>query len=148
MMAPHEKPGIAEAGVVVPPSTASSGNSASSQRLRLLKHLREVGPITTLGARHKLDCLHPAQRLLKLRRLGHRIVASWTWDSMPEGGRHRVARYSLLPRKQLTIEDFLPQKKNPEAAATGSGVKQELESLRDDSVFFGFDQGISLGGGQ
>jgi hypothetical protein len=35
--------------------TTNHDNSAASQRSRILKHLREVGPITTLGARAKTE---------------------------------------------------------------------------------------------
>lgn len=85
-------------------------NSAASQRSRILKHLREVGPITTLGARAKLDICHPGMRICELRKAGHPIDTVLVDDVTPEGFSHRVGKYILLPRKQLTLDDFLPGK--------------------------------------
>ncbi|EKD87972.1 MAG: hypothetical protein ACD_35C00111G0002 [uncultured bacterium] len=91
--------------------TNSDDNSTTSQRSRILRHLEENGSITTLQARHLLDIMHPAQRCLELKEAGHRIVCIWTKDVTPEGFSHRVGKYILLPRKQLTLDDFLPGKK-------------------------------------
>ncbi len=91
--------------------TNFNDNSTASQRSRILRHLQGIGPITTLQARHLLDIMHPAQRCLELKKAGHRIVCIWTNDVTPEGYSHRVGKYILLPRKQLTLDDFLPGKK-------------------------------------
>ncbi|GAB6038193.1 helix-turn-helix domain-containing protein [Fundidesulfovibrio butyratiphilus] len=69
-------------------------NTASVQRARLLDALRRES-LTTLEARSKLDVLHPAARVMELRRRGHSIVTVWTTDLTPEGRPHRVARYIL-----------------------------------------------------
>ncbi|GAB6036977.1 helix-turn-helix domain-containing protein [Fundidesulfovibrio butyratiphilus] len=69
-------------------------NTASAQRARLLDALRRES-LTTLEARSKLDVLHPAARVMELRRRGHSIVTVWTVDLTPEGRPHRVARYIL-----------------------------------------------------
>jgi hypothetical protein len=69
-------------------------NTASAQRARLLDALHRES-LTTLEARRKLDVLHPAARVMELRRQGHNIVTAWTTDLTSEGNPHRVARYIL-----------------------------------------------------
>ena len=76
----------------------SAGVSAAAQRVRLLKALQH-GPVTTLDARRKLDILHPAMRVLELRRRGRRIVTVWTRQESDAGIRHRVANYVLKPTR-------------------------------------------------
>lgn len=78
------------------PQKAASDNSAESQRQRILNHLRANGSLTTIEGRSRLDCMHPAQRVLELRRLGHPIITVWTDDFTPEGKIHRVGKYILL----------------------------------------------------
>jgi hypothetical protein len=75
-------------------STAQDTNTASAQRARLLDALRRES-LTTLEARRKLDVLHPAARVMELRRAGHNIATAWTTDLTAEGNPHRVARYIL-----------------------------------------------------
>ena len=80
-------------------------NSASSQRQRILSWLQSGRSLTTLQARHLLDSMHPSQRILELRRLGHNIDMAWVTDVTPEGHLHRVGRYTLHPPKQMSIFD-------------------------------------------
>lgn len=78
-----------------PRSDALDGtNTASAQRARLLDALRRES-LTTLEARSKLDVLHPAARVMELRRQGYGIVTVWTVGMTTEGRPHRVARYIL-----------------------------------------------------
>ncbi|WP_416047932.1 helix-turn-helix domain-containing protein [Cupriavidus basilensis] len=74
----------------------TNGNSATAQRTRILAALRAHGSLTTLEARRRLDCLHPAARVMELRNLGYLISTIWQWDHTAEGCPHRVARYCLL----------------------------------------------------
>ncbi len=76
------------------PSPAENGNdnSASAQRSRLLAALIK-GPLSTLEARKRLDVLHPAARVQKLRNSGHIIDTIRGTDITPEGFPHRVAFY-------------------------------------------------------
>ncbi|OXJ00817.1 MULTISPECIES: helix-turn-helix domain-containing protein [Burkholderia] len=74
----------------------SSGNDAAAQRNRVLDYLRHHGSISTLDARHVIDVMHPAARVMELRRFGHEIATVWSHETTPEGGEHRVARYCLL----------------------------------------------------
>ena len=71
----------------------SEGNSAKAQRQRLLATLRSHGTLTTLQARHNLDILHPAARVMELRADGHRIATIWKHDATGQTSRHRVANY-------------------------------------------------------
>ena len=69
-------------------------STATAQRARLLDALRR-GSLTTLEARRRLEMMHPAARVMELRRLGFNIVTVWTTDTTPESNAHRVARYLL-----------------------------------------------------
>ncbi|MCA8275247.1 helix-turn-helix domain-containing protein [Burkholderia sp. AU30280] len=76
--------------------TQSSGNDAAAQRARVLDFLRQHGSLSTLDARYLIDVLHPAARVMELRRFGHEIATVWSHETTPEGGEHRVARYHLM----------------------------------------------------
>jgi len=39
--------------------------------------------------------MHPAARVMELRRMGFNIVTVWTSDTTREGNTHRVACYQL-----------------------------------------------------
>ncbi len=71
-------------------------NDAAAQRSRVLTYLRRHGSLSTLDARHRLDCLHPAARVMELRWQGYDIATVWTRETTPEGFEHRVARYHLI----------------------------------------------------
>lgn len=70
-----------------------NGNSASSQRARIVAYLQEHGSITTIEARQQLDVMHPAGRIDELREQGCKIDTVWTNDTTEQGKQHRVARY-------------------------------------------------------
>ncbi|WP_343654541.1 helix-turn-helix domain-containing protein [Paraburkholderia caribensis] len=76
--------------------TQSIGNDAEAQRGRVLEFLRRHGSLSTLDARHLIDVLHPAARVMELRRNGYEIATVWSHETTPEGGKHRVARYHLM----------------------------------------------------
>lgn len=69
-------------------------NSAHAQRQRLLARLK-ASPIDTVAARHELDILCPAARVLELRRRGYRIETVWIERQTDCGKVHRVALYVL-----------------------------------------------------
>jgi hypothetical protein len=71
------------------------GTHAAAQRARILEALRS-GSLSTLEARHELDVLHPAARVMELRARGHPIASTWSFELTPCGETHRVARYALL----------------------------------------------------
>jgi hypothetical protein len=77
-------------------------NSAETQRSRILQHLKEDGPLSTLQARRKGIC-HPGMRLCELRKSGYPIETLWTNDLTQDGSVHRVALYVLQPKKQLAL---------------------------------------------
>jgi hypothetical protein len=69
-------------------------NSAHEQRQRLLERLK-LSPIDTVTARHELDILCPAARVLELRRRKQRIDTVWIDRQTDCGKVHRVALYVL-----------------------------------------------------
>lgn len=94
-------------------------NSTASQRSRILKHLKREGSLTTLQARHKLDCMHPGMRVCELRKRGFTIETHWVYDLTPEGCSHRVARYILQKASQVSLLDFLKGKKLKDEGGNG-----------------------------
>jgi hypothetical protein len=69
--------------------------TAREQRQRLLNYLRVHGSCSTIEAREGLDIIHPAGRVLSLRKAGEKIETVWTWDITEQGKPHRVAKYLL-----------------------------------------------------
>lgn len=77
---------------------SNPSSTAHAQRVRLLDRLQRRGPLTTLDARLELDVLHPAMRILELRKLGHDIRTVWVQQSTAAGKVHRVGKYQLFPQ--------------------------------------------------
>ncbi|MCA2979348.1 MAG: hypothetical protein INH37_13755 [Myxococcaceae bacterium] len=63
------------------------------QKLTILKHLREVGTISPLEARHVYGIERLASRIDELRQEGYRISTAMKRDPMGK----RYAEYRLLP---------------------------------------------------
>lgn len=77
-------------------------NSAASQRTRILNHLQQKGPLSTLQAR-RMGILHPAARCLELRQAGYSIETHQTTDVAQDDSIHLVAKYVLTKSKQLSL---------------------------------------------
>lgn len=73
-----------------------SALSTAAQRARILQFLQSGKPLTTLYARHYLNVMHPAARVMELRKAGHNIVTHRRKDSDTAGRTHSVAEYVLL----------------------------------------------------
>jgi hypothetical protein len=73
--------------------------SRALQRARLLKHLREVGPITTQQARNTLNIYFPPARVFELRKEGHAIQTTMVWEKDHLGRPHHVGRYALVSKR-------------------------------------------------
>lgn len=71
--------------------------SAAAQRARILDYLQNHRALTTLQARHLLNVMHPAARVMELRDRRYNIVTNWRKDADSEGRLHRVAEYVLMP---------------------------------------------------
>lgn len=71
------------------------GNSAETQRERVMDALQALGTLSTVEARRHLDVMHPAQRVLELRSLGAQIDTVWSVEPTECGRLHRMARYVL-----------------------------------------------------
>ncbi len=72
----------------------SAFNSTAAQRNRILDFLR-VRPLDTLTARKELDVMHPAARVMELRKRGFRIKTIEIDRASDCGKIHRVACYVL-----------------------------------------------------
>jgi len=82
--------------------TVHAGNSSRAQRMRILAAL-QIAPVNTFAARKQLDIPHPAARVMELRKAGHPIDTHWC-DALSEAGlKHRVAKYVLMPQRQLSL---------------------------------------------
>lgn len=73
----------------------SEANSLPAQRQRILVYRHINGSITTIEARRELDVIHPAGRILDLRKTGETIDTVWVEDITERGKAHRVAKYVL-----------------------------------------------------
>ncbi|MDP1672844.1 MAG: helix-turn-helix domain-containing protein [Burkholderiales bacterium] len=96
-MPPNRKPGCAgrrTPGLSKTCKHNATDTTSAAQRGRLLAALK-TRPLSTLEARRELDVLHPAARVMELRRDGYPIERAWTHDVTSEGYLHRVARYHL-----------------------------------------------------
>lgn len=71
-------------------------NTAKEQRARILERLRQ-GPLTTSQARSELGVMHPATRVMELRKQGYWIEKLTVVEVADGGQSHQVARYSLVP---------------------------------------------------
>ena len=69
-------------------------NTAIAQRKRILDFLR-IRPLDTLTARKELDVMHPAARVMELRKRGFRIKTIEIDRPSDCGKIHRVACYVL-----------------------------------------------------
>lgn len=69
--------------------------STEAQRQRLLDALTERGSITTQQARDELEVMHPAGRIMELRKKGVEIVTVWAHEQSAGGVVHRIARYLM-----------------------------------------------------
>jgi hypothetical protein len=73
-----------------------TSNNLQAQRQRLLDYLHKIGSATTILSRQKLNIMHPAGRVMELRKAGYPIETHWLNDVTPEGHKHRVANYILV----------------------------------------------------
>lgn len=71
--------------------------STAAQRARVLHHLQNHRALTTLEARHLLNVMHPAARVMELRKRGYKIITNRQEDNDTAGRKHRVAEYVLMP---------------------------------------------------
>ena len=70
-------------------------NSVAAQRNRIMDFLR-IRPLDTLTARKELDIMHPAARVMELRKRGF-VIETIKIDRPSDcGGIHRVACYALV----------------------------------------------------
>lgn len=72
----------------------SAFNSTAAQRNRILEFLRKR-PLDTLTARKELDIMHPAARVMELRKRGYRIKTIEIDKPSECGEIHKVACYVL-----------------------------------------------------
>ncbi len=75
-------------------STFNSGNSVAAQHNRIMDFLRKR-PLDALTARRELDVMHPAARVMELRKRGVGIKTIKIDRSSDCGKIHRVACYVL-----------------------------------------------------
>ncbi|PSJ18337.1 helix-turn-helix domain-containing protein [Nitrosomonas supralitoralis] len=70
-------------------------NTAKAQRMRILAYLH-TKPLDTLAARKELDVMHPAARVMELRKGGIGINTIWIDRPSDCGKIHRIACYVLV----------------------------------------------------
>lgn len=70
--------------------------SATTQKAKLLEHLRTKGSITSLEATSQYYILRPSNRIQELKQLGHNIMTEIIWKTREDGSTTHYARYTLL----------------------------------------------------
>lgn len=71
-----------------------------AQRNRLLAFLRAGGLIATTECRELLGVMHPAARIMELRRAGHDIQTTWRYVTDGSNVVHRQGVYVLCGERQ------------------------------------------------
>jgi hypothetical protein len=71
--------------------------STTAQRARILYYLQNHRALTTLEARHPLNVMHPAARVMELRKRGYNITTNRRKDADTQGRLHSVGEYVLMP---------------------------------------------------
>jgi len=66
-----------------------------SQRMKVLRFLREVGPITPLDAIKEFGIMRLAARIWELRKEGYKIIKTTATSKNRFGEEVRFARYTL-----------------------------------------------------
>ncbi|WP_131779193.1 helix-turn-helix domain-containing protein [Legionella bozemanae] len=80
------------------------GNSASSQRTRILKHFETCPRLSTLQARNEYGILHPGGRMMELKRKGYHIETHWINEPDTNGVLHRIGLYIYLGKQEVSHE--------------------------------------------
>ena len=94
------RPGFAQLSLTVKADTmpnkfTPSNATKASQQGAILAALR-VGPLTTVTSREALGVLHPAGRIMELKRLGFTIETRKVRRFDADGRPHTVAEYVLI----------------------------------------------------
>ncbi len=71
------------------------GTATETQRALMRAALEALPTVSTVEARRDLDILHPAGRIMELRRAGLEILTTWIEEMTSAGVRHRIGLYSL-----------------------------------------------------
>ncbi len=74
--------------------------SVFSQRIRILSWLEIYGGLTTQEARITLGIMHPAARVMELRKGGFDIMTYWNEHPTSDGKFHRMAKYVLMKKRE------------------------------------------------
>lgn len=69
--------------------------SIKSQRDTIQKHLQQGQSLTTLHAREHYGIMHPAARVMELRKRGFNILLHWVEEADSTGTVHRQGHYVL-----------------------------------------------------
>lgn len=70
--------------------------STAKQRQAVLSYLQQGHRLTTLTAREELGIMHPAARVMELRKAGYSIVTNIRTGPDITGTKHSVAEYVLM----------------------------------------------------
>lgn len=75
--------------------------STAKQRLAILSYLQQGNRLTTLTAREELGIMHPAARVMELRKAGYKIVTHIRTGPDITGTKHSVAEYVLVSGSEV-----------------------------------------------
>ena len=91
-------------------------NQINFQIARIWEYLQKNRTMTTFQARIELKIMHPAARIMELRKKGKNISTKFVWKPNTDGELHRIGQYILLSEndRQQTKNLFLLND-NPES---------------------------------
>ena len=69
--------------------------NAATQKAKLLDHLKNTGPITSLEAVRKFNILRPSNRIQELKAEGYDIHTEIVWKKHKDGSMTHYAKYSM-----------------------------------------------------
>ena len=99
----------------------NDSNSTANQRNKILEFLR-IRPLDTLTARTELDVMHPAARVLELKKAGEKIQTVKIDRASECGKIHRAACYVLEAGAAATATA------DESAANLGQGIDKTKDS--------------------
>lgn len=73
-----------------------TATSLAAQRARIGDYLLKHGRASTIELRDNANAMHPAARVMEMRRAGWRIITQWRKAFDAQGRPHRCGLYVLL----------------------------------------------------
>lgn len=90
-----KRPSVSESSARRKADSNLRNTSRRAQCRRIAAYLLQRGSGNTMQLREQCNALHPAGRIMELRRAGWRIALYWEAANDSQGRPHRIGRYVL-----------------------------------------------------